>query len=347
MKKAILYINQFFGAIGGEDQADRKPFIKEGAAGPGAVLQAALNGIEITHTIICGDNYMTAHTEDALAEIDGFLSRREFDLFFAGPAFQSGRYGMSCGEICRFVNQKYGVPAVTSMQAENPGVEAFRSVPVYIMYGHKSASKMREDTAEMARLGNKLAAGEEILWASAERYFGHGNRKICFTDKKASDRVVDLLLAKLSGSPYETEFPIEKSDQVIPAKAVANLKRARIALVTTGGLVPSGNPDRVPSGTASFYKGYDISNLDAFLKGEYYSVHGGFDTTNVNADPEKLFPLSAVKQLLKEGAFGSLYPKFLTTTGNLTIVKASKEIGAEMVKELKENHVDGVIMVAT
>ena len=34
MKKAILYINQFFGQIGGEDKADFKPEIREGKVGP-------------------------------------------------------------------------------------------------------------------------------------------------------------------------------------------------------------------------------------------------------------------------------------------------------------------------
>ena len=34
MKKAVLYINQFFGQIGGEEQAGIAPEIHEGQVGP-------------------------------------------------------------------------------------------------------------------------------------------------------------------------------------------------------------------------------------------------------------------------------------------------------------------------
>lgn len=146
MKKVILYVNQFFAGIGGEEQADFEPCIMEGAV---------------------------------------------------GPAFQSGRYGMSCGEICKYVNQHYGISAITCMNPENPGVDAYReTIGVYIMKGNKSASKMRVDAGAMAGLANKMIKGEEILWADAEGYFGHGIRKEVFVEKTASDRVVDMLLKK-------------------------------------------------------------------------------------------------------------------------------------------------------
>ena len=38
MKKAILYLNQFFGQIGGEDKADYEPEIREGLVGPALQL---------------------------------------------------------------------------------------------------------------------------------------------------------------------------------------------------------------------------------------------------------------------------------------------------------------------
>ena len=68
MKKAILYINQFFGQIGGEDQADFAPAIREEKIGPALEYAKTLHA-EITHTIICGDNYMGSHTETAVNEI--------------------------------------------------------------------------------------------------------------------------------------------------------------------------------------------------------------------------------------------------------------------------------------
>lgn len=40
--KAILYINQFFGQIGGEEFAGHEPEIREGIVGPGMAYAKAL-----------------------------------------------------------------------------------------------------------------------------------------------------------------------------------------------------------------------------------------------------------------------------------------------------------------
>lgn len=348
MKKVILYINQFFGGIGGEDQADFEPIIKEGFVGPGNAIQKSLKNAEITYTIICGDNFMNTYKEEAIKRIKGFLEDKEFDIFLAGPAFQSGRYGMNCGEMCKFVCENYRVPVVTCMNEESPGVDAYRSYQdIYIMKGNKSAAKLREDAEKMAALANKIIAGKEILWADAEGYFGHGIRKEVFVDKTSCDRAIDMMLAKLSGTPYETEYKIEVHDKIEPAKAIDNIKKANIAIITTGSLVPVGNPDHMPSGTASIWKRYAIDKLEAFLPGEFYSVHGGFSTNKVNSDPEVLIPLSTIKEILKEEAFGSLHPYYYVTTGNLTHLKEARRMGSEIAQVLKSENVDGVIFVST
>ena len=66
MKNVILYLNQFYGGIGGEDKANTPPSILEGVVGPGVALNKALSGGQITHTIICGDDYMNEHGEEAV-----------------------------------------------------------------------------------------------------------------------------------------------------------------------------------------------------------------------------------------------------------------------------------------
>lgn len=347
MKKAIHYINQFFGNIGGENQADFAPIIIAGTVGPGLALQDVLTDVEITHTIICGDNCMTEHKEKALQSINKFLEGKEFDIFFAGPAFQSGRYGMSCGEVCKFVSEKYGVPVITSMNSENPGVNVFRESEIYILKGNKSAVKMRKDISTVAALANKIVAGKELRGAEAEGYFPRGIRKVVLVEKTPVERAIDMMLARLEGKPYETEMRIELSDSVFPAKGIADLSKAKVALATTGSLVPMGNPDRIPSGTASVWKTYDISGLQSLRKGEFYSVHGGYSTNNVNEDPEVLVPMSVVKDLAERGIIGSLHPEMYVTTGNLTIVKEARRMGQEIAEDLLAKHVEGCIFVST
>lgn len=150
MKKAILYINQFFGQIGGEEKAGIEPEIHEGQIGPAIQLEKELNA-EVTHTIICGDNYIGTNTDAAVATILGMLEDKEFDIFLAGPAFQAGRYTVACGTICKAVKEKFGVPVVTSMNEETPGVDMFKK-DMYILKGGNIASKMREDVKAMAKL---------------------------------------------------------------------------------------------------------------------------------------------------------------------------------------------------
>lgn len=347
MKKAILYVNQFFGGVGGEEDADFSPIIKEGPVGPGVGLQSELKDIEITHTLICGDNFMASKKIEALEIIKKLLNRKNFDIFLAGPAFAAGRYGLNCGEICSFVNEKYGVPAVTSMHEENAGVELFRENSFYIMKGGRSAAKMREDLAAMARIANKIVSGEEILWADAEGYFSRGIRKEVFVDKPAADRVVDMLLAKLEEKPFETEYKIEVRDNVVPAKAITNLKNAKIAIVSTGGLVPMGNPDRIPGGTASVWKRYDVSQMDSMKPGVFYSVHCGINTDFVNKNPEVLVPLSSLREFEKSGEIGEVHNYFYSTTGNLAALKDARRMGGEIAEVLKKEKVDGVILVST
>jgi len=54
MLKAVHYINQFFGQVGGEESADFEPVLQEGPVGPGLLLNEAMKEVKITHTVICG-----------------------------------------------------------------------------------------------------------------------------------------------------------------------------------------------------------------------------------------------------------------------------------------------------
>ena len=63
--------------------------------------------------VVCGDNYFAEHLEEAATEAVKLIASHKPDLFFAGPAFEAGRYGMSCGAICKAVEEKLNIPAVT------------------------------------------------------------------------------------------------------------------------------------------------------------------------------------------------------------------------------------------
>lgn len=347
MKKAIHYINQFFAGIGGEDKADAEPELREGTVGPGLALASVLDA-EITHTVICGDNFMGEKTEEAVQRILQMLRPLDFDLFVAGPAFQAGRYGVACGTIAKAVKEEFGVPVVSSMHEENPGVEMFKK-DMYILRGGHSAAQTKKDTAAIASVANKLLAKDPVGSAEDAGYFPRGIREQVFLEEpvQAARRGVDMLLKKLAGEPFHTELPIPAKDTVDIAPPIQDLSKARIAIITTGGIVPVDNPDRIQSASATRWGRYDISELDRLQQGEFKTIHAGFDPAAADADPNVIVPLDVMKELEKEGVYGTLHPYFYSTVGTGTTQAEAERMASEMLVLLEEDQVDGVILVST
>lgn len=349
--KAILYINQFFGQIGGEEFADHEPEIREGLVGPGIAYANALKEeIEITHTIICGDNFMGSNTEEAVKRILEFLADKEFDIFFAGPAFRAGRYGSACGHICSTVQKKFGVPAITSMNEENPGVEMFRK-EMYIFRGGASAAAMRKDVKRMTAFALRLLRGETLSSASEEGYFGRGVRDQVWLEPKvpATDRVIDMLLKKVNGAEYQSELIIPKSERapIAPAIPAEKLAKVKVALVTSGGIVPVGNPDRIQSASATKWGKYNVEAMDKLAKGEFMTIHAGFDPAAANDDPNVVLPLDVLKEYAAEGKIGGVYPYFYATVGTGTTQAEATRMGQEIAKELIDDGIQAVILTST
>jgi glycine reductase len=74
--RVVHYVNQFFGGIGGEEQAGVGVSVKAGAVGPGRALEAALGeGTKVEATIICGDNFASDRAEEAARAIGAELDR--------------------------------------------------------------------------------------------------------------------------------------------------------------------------------------------------------------------------------------------------------------------------------
>ncbi len=348
MKKAILYINQFFAGIGGEDKADYAPEIKEGVIGSAVALDKALEGAEVTHTVVCGDNFMGSRQDEAVKKILEFLEDKEFDIFFAGPSFQAGRYGNACGVICKAVKEKFGVPVISSMHIENPGVNMFKK-DVVIFSGGKSAAAMRKDSKKMAIYANKILNNEKSGTAEEEGIYPRGIRHqvIDFNMEPSATRGVKMLLKKLAGEDYITELPIPKSDRVDIAPPIKDLSKAKIAIVTTGGIVPVDNPDRIQSASATRWGMYDVSKMDRLESGVFKTIHAGYDPAAADADPNICVPLDTLRAFEKEGKIGSLDTHFYTTVGTGTTEAEASRMAQEMVPFLKEHGVDAVIMTST
>lgn len=346
--KAIHYINQFFGQVGGEDAADSKPIFHDKPIGCSMMLDKMLPDIEVTDTVVCGDNYITNHTDEALKEIFAYLDGKKFDIFFAGPAFMAGRYGVGCGIVCKAVSERYNVPVVTSMNEENPGVAEYRGA-CYIFKGGRKATFMKDDLTAMAAFAEKIAKGEELLPAAEEGYFPRGIRSEipAKNGETAAERVIDMLLKKLRGEPFQTELIIPKTDKIPPAAPVKDLSKCTIALVSSSGVVPSDNPDRIQSASAQKWGKYDIAGRDCLPAGEFKTIHAGFDPEAMCAVPDRGIPLDAMRAYEREGKFAKLYDYYYVTVGTGTTQNYAAKFGKEIAAELKEAKVDAVILTAT
>jgi glycine reductase complex component B subunit gamma len=347
--KIIHYLNQFFAGIGGEEKAGQEVLFIPRAVGVGRVIENSLKdrGIEYA-TLACGDNYFHEEEEKALGAIRAALEQFQPDIFLAGPAFNGGRYGLACAKVCSWVRDNWRIPAITGMHEDNPGTKEIGR-HVFVLQTGASAASMQESLKRFSLLIERLRADDENAIANfrAEHCLPIPRR---FTVRSALPdyvRAVDLLLAKLNGQPCESEIPqVEVKLHPIP-NLTGSLKDATIALVTEGGLVPKGNPDRLESSRGSRYFKYAIGGREDLRQGEFEAKHTGYDTSTVDKDPDRIVPLDAMRVLEKSERFKKLHDHYFVTTGTGAMPSKMEEIGAGIAEELAGSGVGAVILTAT
>lgn len=338
MVKVVHYLNQFFAGLGAEEAAGSPPVRLEGAVGPGRGL-----GLEIGVTLACGDNYFGEREEAALERLLAWLDDERPDVLVCGPAFGSGRYGYACGTLAREAARR-GTPAVCGMHPDNPGVLAAEGA-AYIVPTQDKVTGMRDALPAMAVLARRLAAGEPIGRPEEEGYLPRSLRRNEVAGHTGAERAVESLLAKLAG---DTRSEITAAfENVRPPAPVADMASAVVALVTESGLVPRGNPDHLESNRAHAWFAYALDGMERLDAAAWETVHGGYDVTNGNEDPDRLVPLDAVRRLAGEGRIGRLHETLYTTTGNSTPVATSAKFGQEIAQRLRDAGVQAAILTGT
>jgi len=340
--KVAHYLNQFFAGVGGEEEAGAAPESRDGAVGPGKRLQALLEPEhQIVVTIFCGDDHAASNPEFA-GELVEKARERGAELVIAGPAFTSGRYGLACARVLSAAAEA-GVPALAAMHPDNPGVGEAGGAPV--VESGETARTMRPSLERLAEAATKFAGGDEL--SADDGRIGPTPRRNRVADRSAAQRAVVLLRARLGGDHEATEIPLPRFDQVTPAAPVDDPTEALVALLTEGGFVPAGNPDRLESARASKWLRYSLEGRDSVPEGEFESVHGGFSTQWANAVPARILPLDVARELEREGAVGGLFAEYFATTGNGTTVADARRFGTEWAAELHQARVQAAILTAT
>lgn len=353
MIRIVHIVNQFFAGIGGEDKADMAVGVIDGTAGAARGLEAQLAGSgQVVATIHFGDNYFHEHKDEAVAAILAAVEKYRPDVVVAGPAFNAGRYGLACVEICQVVSERLGLPCVTGMESENPAVSSYRDAhndKVFLFPTAENTAGMAAALKTIAPFACRLALGEEIGPAAAEGYVPRGIRRLARVDRPAVDRAIDMLLAKVAGEPFETEVPMEVWDKVAPAAALGDVSNAKLAVICTGGVVPWGNPDGFKTYRNTFWRKYNFAELKALESGQWEAVHGGYNVAFMNQNPHYGMPLDALRSLEAEGKIGrgKLYPAYYVIPGNQGSPAVMRRVGQEIGADLRKEGVDGVLLVAT
>jgi glycine reductase complex component B subunit gamma len=345
--RIVHYLNQFFGGLGGEEKAGVPLEIRQGAVGPGVLLEQLLGGdAKVVTTLVCGDNNAVEKQATMIGSALEKIRDAKPDLFVAGPCFQAGRYGMAAGALCSAVQSKLGIPVVTGMSEENPGVDLYREM-LYIVDSGTNAARMRDVLARMANLAMKLVNKAEIGLPAAEGYLPRGLIRDRFVEQTAAQRLVDMVLAKVKGEPFESEMRPTAFAPVPMPPALKDLSKAKVMLITDGGLVPKGNPDKIQGSAATRWGAYKIEGCDDLKAEDYEISHGGYDPQFVRQDPDRLVPLDAMRELEKEGMIGKLHGEFISTSGLANPLSNTRRMGREMAQRVKQLGIDAVILTST
>lgn len=345
--RVVCYLNQFFGQLGGEDKAGVGPQTMDGAVGAARAVQQALGDEgRVVRTVLCGDNYAAEQGERAVTELLALVAAARPDLVVAGPAFLAGRYGVACGALCAAVQAHLGIPAVSGMHAENPGVDLYRR-QVHIVPTGAEATRMLQDARRLVALGLKLARGEALGAPAVEGYFPQGVTRNVVAAASAAERATAMLLDKLAGRPFASEVPRPAFPPVPAPRLAKTLEGATIALVTDGGLVPRGNPDGIEALNATRYGAYSIEGKPGLEPAQYDNPHRGYDTSWVKQDPHRLVPVDVARELEQSGAIGKLHETVYSTVGVATTLAHSARMGREIAEQLRAAGVDAVILTST
>jgi len=237
------------------------------------------------------------------------------------------------------VERVIGGPVTFSFSGSSEPAEGEIQIIPWVISGavsHVGASRlmMREVKQEIGKPGE-------------EGYISRCILKRELSDRIAAQRVTDMLLSKVQGKPFETELHLPEFERIKPAGAVKELSSSKIALVTDGGLVPKGNPDKIEILNATKYGKYGIKGVDKLNPGDYEVVHVGYDTAAVSQDPHRLVPLDVTRDLEKSGMIGKLCESFYSTTGVGITLENAGRIARGIAEQLKAEGVDGVILTST
>lgn len=141
-------------------------------------------------------------------------------------------------------------------------------------------------------------------------------------------------------------YPWRRVDPVPRARLLRPLASARIALVTSAGIVAEGQPpfDASVKGGDASYRAIS-GDADPAQLGEFHRSRS-FDHAGISADRNLALPLDRLRELVLEGTIGEVAPRHLSFMGSITapgrLVRDSAPAAAQL---LVDDQVDLALLV--
>lgn len=143
----------------------------------------------------------------------------------------------------------------------------------------------------------------------------------------------------------ESYQPQESSGAIPWAAPAKPLQQAKLALVTTSGIH---HRDQTPFDMLDSYGDPSYRKLDGEkLFDDYQITHDYYDHTDAHKDPNIIFPLDRLRELVSEGIIGSLAADHYSFMGHIDGPHIDTLVGTtakEVAQELKKDRVDLVLL---
>ena len=302
--RVVHYVNQFFGGIGGEDQADVGVTVRgrRRRAGPRARGGARRRRARRGHDHLRRQLRQRARGGRSRARSAAELDRLKPDVLVAGPAFGSGRYGLACAQRVR---GRAGIGASPRSPPCTRRTRARRAPRrgIYIVPTGASTTSMPAALDGAGAAGApRSARGETLGPAEVDGYLPQGRRRVHDRGRPGYQRALDMLLDKLHGRPYRLGGAVRARPSACRRRRPSPISRARASpwsppAASCARAIPTSRCRRTPCAIT----GTRWPSSSRSRRSEWEAYHAGYFNHIVNSNPNYILPLSFLRDLERQG----------------------------------------------
>jgi len=180
-------------------------------------------------------------------------------------------------------------------------------------------------------------------------YKGIPPMTIATSDKTGAQRAVEMVLNKIGGKSWKPEVIVDGAFPTVKvAPGVKDIRKARIAFVTGGGLVKIGEEPFTHSGAVDGrWTKYSLAGIDKLNPDEWEVHHSGYTPDWIKEDPHRLHPLPEIRQLEREAKFGWVSPILYSWSTLVGTMVGCRKVAEGILPHLKADRIEAVVMDAT